>query len=78
VNYFVVKRNALLENTFRFQDNYNWAIKWLDNVRDRIEEPRLPLKMERKQSPLETNSKTKVFIYNYGTKGQKIKTYENR
>ena len=49
VNYFVVKRNAARKIPTDFKDNYNWAIKWLNEVRDGIESPDLPLKeVERK------------------------------
>lgn len=57
VNYFVVKRNAPRKIPTDFKDNYNWAIKWLDNVRDGIESPELPLKEVERKAVLWGNSK---------------------
>jgi hypothetical protein len=57
VNYFVVKRNAARKIPTDFKDNYNWAIKWLDGVRDGIESPELPLKEVERKAVLWGNSK---------------------
>lgn len=57
VNYYVVKRNAPRKIPTDFKDNYNWAIKWLDSVRDGIESPELPLKEIERKAVLWGNSK---------------------
>ena len=57
VNYFVVKRNAARKIPTDFKDNYNWAIKWLNEVRDGKETPELPLKEAVKKEVLWGNSK---------------------
>ena len=57
VNYFVVKRNAPRKIPTDFKDNYNWAIKWLNEVRDGKETPELPLKEAVKKEVLWGNSK---------------------
>lgn len=57
VNYFVVKRNAPRKIPTDFKDNYNWAIKWLNDVRDGIESPELPLKEVERKAVLWGNSK---------------------
>lgn len=57
VNYFVVKRNAARKIPSDFKDNYNWAIKWLDGVRDSIESPALPLQAVERKAVLWGNSK---------------------
>lgn len=57
VNYFVVKRNAARKIPTDFKDNYNWAIKWLNDVRDGVESPELPLKAVERKQVLWGNSK---------------------
>jgi len=57
VNYFVVKRNAPRKIPTDFKDNYNWAIKWLNDVRDGIESPELPLKAVERKAVLWGNNK---------------------
>lgn len=42
VNYFVVKRNKARKVPSDFKDTYNWAVKWLDGVRDGSDSPALP------------------------------------
>lgn len=57
VNYFVVKRNAPRKTPSDFKDNYNWAMKWLNDVRDGVEGPDLPLKETVRKQVLWGNSK---------------------
>lgn len=57
VNYFVVKRNAPRKIPTDFKDNYTWAKKWLDDVRDGIESPELPTNEVVRKAVLWGNSK---------------------
>ena len=61
VNYFVVKRNAARKIPTDFKDNYNWAKKWLDDVRDGVEGPDLPLKEVVRKQVLWGNNKNEDF-----------------
>lgn len=63
VNYFVVKRNAPRKIPSDFKDNYNWAIKWLDNVRDAIESPELPAKEVERKTVQWGNNKNEDYYY---------------
>ena len=63
VNYFVVKRNAPRKIPSDFKDNYNWAIKWLDAVRDAVESPELPEKEVVRKTVLWGNNKNDEFYY---------------
>lgn len=63
VNYFVVKRNAPRKIPTDFKDNYNWAIKWLNEVRDGKETPELPLKEAVKKEVLWGNNKNEDYYY---------------
>lgn len=63
VNYFVVKRNAARKIPTDFKDNYNWAIKWLDNVRDAIESPELPAKEVERKTVQWGNNKNDEYYY---------------
>ena len=63
VNYFVVKRNAARKIPTDFKDNYNWAIKWLNEVRDGKETPELPLKEAVKKEVLWGNNKNEDYYY---------------
>jgi hypothetical protein len=63
VNYFVVKRNAPRKIPSDFKDNYNWAIKWLNDVRDGIEGPDLPLKEVVRKQVLWGNNKNDEYYY---------------
>lgn len=63
VNYFVVKRNAPRKIPSDFKDNYNWAIKWLDSVRDAIESPELPAKEVERKTVQWGNNKNEDYYY---------------
>lgn len=43
VNYFVVKRNKARKIPTDFNESYKMAIKWLNDVRDGVENPQLPI-----------------------------------
>ncbi|MEO7977764.1 phage protein Gp36 family protein [Flavobacterium sp.] len=63
VNYYVVKRNAPRKIPTDFKDNYNWAIKWLNDVRDGVEGPELPLKEVVRKQVLWGNNKNEDHYY---------------
>jgi len=63
VNYYVVKRNAPRKIPSDFKDNYNWAIKWLDSVRDAVESPELPAKEVERKTVQWGNNKNEEYYY---------------
>lgn len=57
VSYWVVKRNKARKLPSDIKDSYNWAVKWLDGVRDGDDSPELPALEVTKKLVLWGNSK---------------------
>lgn len=63
VNYFVVKRNAARKIPTDFNESYKMAIKWLNDVRDGVENPQLPAYDVQKNLVQWGNNKNKDLYY---------------